>query len=75
MLRDAARRTIGRTKGGDMHGSLEQWMQFLSAGGTTVGLVLLALVLSTTLISAVGGTWPVRWDAPPPLARPFGTRG
>jgi hypothetical protein len=38
-----------------MHGFTDEWTQFLAAGGTTVSLVLLMLVLVATLVSGLGG--------------------
>jgi hypothetical protein len=43
------------SKEAGMHGFTDEWTQFLAAGGTTVSLVLLMLVLVATLVSGPGG--------------------
>jgi uncharacterized membrane protein len=53
------RRTIASSsKEAEMHGFTDEWTQFLAAGGTTVSLVLLMLVLVGTLVSGIGALGP-----------------
>jgi hypothetical protein len=54
MTADAGARMLDSTKEAEMHGSTDEWMQFLNAGGTGVGFVLLMLVVTAMLVSGAG---------------------